>query len=213
MINQSLKVLIVEDEAIFRSLLKDHISATFPASSIIEAVDGEVAWNLFREHTPEFCIVDLRLPKLRGELLINLMQQHHLSPRILVLTNQALNESPKIMRTKNDVLFVEKTASLKELDSALHQLFGKSKTWNADLPTRVLTSQKGPKNEQLTDRETLVLCMIGEGKTNECVALALGISTHTVRTHRRNLMQKLGIHNAALLVRYALDHELSGLRH
>ncbi|MDV7394872.1 helix-turn-helix transcriptional regulator, partial [Arthrospira platensis SPKY1] len=60
--------------------------------------------------------------------------------------------------------------------------------------------------------EKTILAMVGEGKRSEAIAGVLGISVHTVRTHRRNLMQKLGIHSGALLVRYAIDSGLAGKR-
>ena len=50
--------------------------------------------------------------------------------------------------------------------------------------------------------------MIAEGKTNNIIAEMLFISTHTVNTHRKNIMQKLGVNNTAAIVMYAVKYRL-----
>ncbi len=62
--------------------------------------------------------------------------------------------------------------------------------------------------EQLTPRETDVLCLIAQGYTNRQTADALCISVRTVESHRANLMAKLGLRGRVALVRYAREHGL-----
>lgn len=62
--------------------------------------------------------------------------------------------------------------------------------------------------EMLTSREREILCYIVRGKTNTQIAYALSLSVKTVEWHRANLMNKLGMHNVADLVRHALQHGL-----
>ncbi len=56
----------------------------------------------------------------------------------------------------------------------------------------------------LTDREREVLQLLAEGKSNRDTAQLLNLSLHTVETHRTNLMRKLGLHNIAEIVAYAM---------
>ncbi len=56
----------------------------------------------------------------------------------------------------------------------------------------------------LTDKEQEVLELLGQGLTNEEAAPMLALSPETVQTHRRNIMRKLGLHNAMQLQSYAL---------
>ena len=58
--------------------------------------------------------------------------------------------------------------------------------------------------ELLTTREREVLQMLAEGNTNKEVAKMLALSTYTVESHRTNMMQKLGLHNTAEIVLYAV---------
>jgi DNA-binding NarL/FixJ family response regulator len=62
--------------------------------------------------------------------------------------------------------------------------------------------------ELLTDREREVLQLLAEGKSNKEVATILDLSTHTVETHRTNLMHKLNLHNTAEIVLYAVRKKI-----
>lgn len=204
------KVLIVEDEAIFRSLFCDYVQSEFKWIDTIEACDGQQGWEQFRQHEPDYCIVDLSLPKLRGEVLINMMQSHHKPPRILILSAQATRDLPERISNAEQLLSVDKMAPLQNLNEALKHLFNGQHT---DLgPLEISSKPTAPEDpfSDLTLREKTILGMIAEGKKSEAIGEMLGISVNTVRTHRRNLMQKLRIHSAALLVRYALEHGLVG---
>jgi len=60
----------------------------------------------------------------------------------------------------------------------------------------------------LTDREREVLQLLAEGRSNKEVATLLGLSIHTVDTHRTNFMQKLSLHNTAEIVMYAMRKKI-----
>jgi DNA-binding NarL/FixJ family response regulator len=63
-------------------------------------------------------------------------------------------------------------------------------------------------HDALTERETQVLELIVQGMTNRQIGQALNLSHKTIEYHRTNLMQKLGIHSVAELVRYAISQNL-----
>jgi DNA-binding NarL/FixJ family response regulator len=72
------------------------------------------------------------------------------------------------------------------------------------------TGRKSPGEQTpLTRREHEVLKLIAAGKTTNQIADALFISSNTAETHRRNLLHKLHLPNAASLVRYAVEHGLA----
>ena len=62
----------------------------------------------------------------------------------------------------------------------------------------------------LTQREKEILYHIGQGKTTQQIAETLMLSTHTVHTHRKNIMRKTGVHKTADLIRYAMSHTTAG---
>ena len=69
-------------------------------------------------------------------------------------------------------------------------------------------SQESNDLPKLTRRETHILRLIADGKTTNVIAEELFISPLTVETHRRNLMQKLEVSNAASLIRIAVEKKL-----
>jgi two-component system response regulator NreC len=75
---------------------------------------------------------------------------------------------------------------------------------------RVGTGEERSSYDALTPRERQVLQLIGEGRTNQEIAEKLGLSVHTVQTHRVHIMNKLGLHNRAQLVSYAARLGLLG---
>jgi two-component system response regulator NreC len=204
------KVLVVEDESIFRSLICDHLQNEFKNLVVIEANDGEEGWAKFRLHEPEFCIIDLRLPKLRGEVLIDLMQRHHKPARILVLTGQATGDLVESIRNPQRLFFVDKMAPLERLNDALMLFLDSQDTDPGPFGLEDNAADEEGPLARLTSRERTILGLIGEGKKSQAISEMLDISIHTVRVHRRNLMQKLNINSAAMLVRFALDHGLAG---
>ena len=61
---------------------------------------------------------------------------------------------------------------------------------------------------QLTGKEKEVLKLIAVGNTNKEIAIKLKIGEETIKSHRKNIMNKFDIHNTAELVRFAIDHQL-----
>ena len=77
--------------------------------------------------------------------------------------------------------------------------------------TKYFTAQEGKRNKEIekyTIRETEVLHLISKGLSNPEIAEVLHLSTHTIHSHRKTLMQKMGVKNAALLVRRAFEYKL-----
>jgi len=137
---------------------------------VLEASDGEKGWEQFRSHRPDFCIVDLRLPRMSGEMLINLMQSEPIPPRILVLTGQTLAELPDIVEKTDKLFFVEKMAPLEKLDEALSNLFHSRPAELWRIEPKSVKSPAPPKLDQLTRREKTILGMVGDGKSSESIS-------------------------------------------
>jgi DNA-binding NarL/FixJ family response regulator len=62
--------------------------------------------------------------------------------------------------------------------------------------------------DQLTERETQVLQLLVDGRTNRQIGVALGLSENTIKYHLRNILEKLHLHNRAQVVAYAMRHGL-----
>ena len=68
------------------------------------------------------------------------------------------------------------------------------------------SKEEAIKKHKLTDREVEIIRGLANGLTSETIGEELFISEHTVRTHRKNILKKLGLHNSSELVQYALNN-------
>lgn len=204
-------LLLVEDEEVLRGLLREHIAFNHPRIRILETGDGASGWAIFRKEQPEYCVIDLRLPTMDGWSLIELMAGHHTPPRILILTAQTNWVPPGPFRCSERVLFLDKTAPLEKLSSALRELITKDTGQESAFSLSGVGTNR-TEDIGLTKRERLIVSLIGGGMPIRSIAEMLGISLHTALTHRKNILRKLDLNSSNQLVRYAIETGISGAR-
>ena len=103
--------------------------------------------------------------------------------------------------------YVLKEQAAQELIAALRQVLSGSIYLSPSISESVVTallSRKEQPSDLLTPREKQVLQLIAEGKTTKDIASLLHLSVKTAESHRSNIMNRLGVHNVASLVRYAI---------
>jgi DNA-binding NarL/FixJ family response regulator len=170
--------------------------------------------------------MDISMPRLNGMEATAIMKKQNPGMKIVILTVHETEEYVyEILRAGADG-YVLKSAGKKEILAALKTAmsgekflspgitnilidgFSKSPHDNDHDPKKVI-AQPG---NTLTKRETEVLRYIANGNTNRQIAEILFLSVRTVNTHRTNLMQKLGMHDTAALVRFAIETGLITLK-
>ncbi|MEA1926594.1 MAG: response regulator transcription factor [Candidatus Auribacterota bacterium] len=210
------KILLADDHAVVRKGLRTILEKELPGCTVIEASDGIRAVDQARREEPELAVIDIGMPGLNG--LEAIRQILHRSPaiRILVLS---LHTEEEIVRRSFEYGasgYLLKECAVDELVGAVRAVFKGKRYLSAGLPDSVCEavrrkSKKAPISdplEKLTHREREVLGLLAEGHNNSAIAEQLFISPETVRTHRKNLMRKLDVHNIASLVKLALEHHL-----
>lgn len=113
---------------------------------------------------------------------------------------------------------VKKECSVKEIKSALNSTFRGDKFFCSDIANQLKSESiniekvpfksLNPSSAQLSDRELQIIQFIAEGYTNSQIAAIIYLSNHTVNTHRKNIMKKLGVNNTAGIVMYAVKTEM-----
>jgi two-component system nitrate/nitrite response regulator NarL len=197
--------LLIEDEELLRALLIQHIQLSFPDWRIIETGNGLDAWEIFKRNTPSHVILDLKLPGLSGGILLKLMAEHHMAPRVMVLTGQTPDQETMSMQQQfSSLIWMEKGESLGKVHEAMVR-FSAAKPINTK-PGKITIACDGVPNGNLTHRESMVLSLIGSGCRYREIAGVLGISLHTVHVHRRNIMRKLQLNSSAQLAVYAVKN-------
>jgi DNA-binding NarL/FixJ family response regulator len=204
-------VLILEDHRTLRELLcelfRDRIGLR-----PIEAGDVAEALTLARRHRPSLAIVDIGLPGSNGLDFLRRARREMPGLRMLVLSSmQGLQMVRGIIQAGANG-YVDKSSSLATIRQASAAVLA-GRTWfderfNALL--RKALSQPSPDAQLsiLTPREHEVLLLVTQSHSSKEVAVKLGVSIKTAENHRTNLMRKLGIHDTAALVRFAIRHDL-----
>lgn len=210
------RVLLADDHTIVREGLAGLLSAQADMEVVAQAGDGHEAVERAIATRPDVVVLDLNMPRLDGLEAARRIRKALPATRILVLTMH--DEEEYVLRLVRAGVhgYLVKDGAAAELVTAIRAVrkggghFGPQAAralagaWQEARPL--------PEDpyERLTDREREVFRLLVEGRTNAQVAETLGISPKTVDNHRTHLMEKLGVHNATELVRFAARRGLLG---
>jgi DNA-binding NarL/FixJ family response regulator len=197
-------VLLADDHSLvrrgFRRMLDDD-----PAIVVVgEASDGAEAIALAAELAPQVIVMDCAMPKISG--LAAARQILTASPKAAILmlsmhTEQTLVRQAMAAGARGYIL---KSAVDLDLAGAVKRVAAGETVLDPALER----STQGADVRPLTARELEVLQLICDGLSNREIAAKLDLSVNTVSVHRTNIMNALGVHKAAELVVYAMQHGL-----
>jgi DNA-binding NarL/FixJ family response regulator len=163
--------------------------------------------------SPGVVVLDLAMRGLPGLEAVRRAAKSSARPRVLVLAPYADPDSVRQAFAAGARGYLPTSAERRELESAIEAL-ANGETWLSpsiagvvlqDLtrPTRPEAATPAPSG-RLTARQREVLALVAEGASTKEIAKRLAISVKTVETHRAQIMERLGIHHLAGLVRYAV---------
>jgi len=209
-------ILLADDHAILRQGLR-RILESYPSFSVVaEAASGLEAVELARQLQPDVAIVDVGMTGLNGiEATAQILRR---SPRTAVLILSMHNDERYITRAlKAGALgYLLKDSVEEDLVQAI-QSATEGRQFFSPAVARLLEGRQGalPLGEKvedrydlLTERERQVYQLLAEGHSNKEIASRLGLSLHTVETHRTRIMEKLDVHSTAELVLSAVRRGL-----
>lgn len=212
----SITILLADDHAILRQGLR-RILEGYPEFSVVaEAASGLQAVELAREHQPDVAIVDIGMAGLNG--IEATAQIRRRAPRTAVLILSMHNDERYISRALRAGAcgYLLKDSVEEDLVQAI-QAARQGRQFFSPQVVRLLEIRQvwipaGKKVEDryelLTERERQVYQLLAEGQSNKDIASLLGLSLHTVETHRTRIMEKLDVHSAAELVLSAVRRGL-----
>lgn len=204
------RVLLVDDHDLVRAGLRALVSG-FPDVDVVgEASTGRGALAAVQKRAVDVVLMDLAMPDLNGLETTARMAKAAPDVRVIILSMHASEEHALQALRDGAAGYLLKDSSAAELEQAIRTvregrtfLTPKIATLIADYVQR--TGVKETPGESLSPRQKEILQLIGEGKGTKEIAVLLQVSVKTVETHRAKLMEKLGIHEIAGLVRYAIE--------
>jgi len=209
------RVLVADDHTIVRQGLVGILKASAEVEVVAEASDGNEAVERALKTKPDVAVLDVSMPRLSGIEAARRIHEALPATRLLVLTMHDDEEYILKMVRAGASGYLLKDGAASELLAGIRALkagktfFGPHAAKAlADAFTRDSPTEPADPYERLTDREREVFQLVVEGKTNPEIGETLFISPKTVDNHRTRLMEKLGLHSTAELVRYAARHKL-----
>lgn len=199
----SITILIVDDHPIVLKGIHALLSSSFPRAGILDAAGVGEAEKILMRHDVDIMITDLDLNGESGTTLIRHVRDIRPATQVVVYTMHEEPWSVSEIDSMDVEAVVMKSDSAGELLTAVGCLLDGKGYYSATF-SRLLGSQKR-QPDRLSCRETQVVDLTAAGLSSADIALQLGISINTVEFHRRRIMQKLGVSNAAEMVSRATE--------
>ncbi len=216
--SDSVRVLVVDDQALVREGLMTLLDATSDITPVASAADGEEAVALCARHRPDVVLMDLRMPKLDGVEATRRIREALPQTEIVVLTTHADEDSILDALRAGARGYLTKDAGIAEISRAVHAAAAHQALLDPIVHSRLIAAAgaaRGPSPppilpDELTPREAEVLSLIARGLSNAEIASTLVVSEATVKSHINHLFAKIGARDRAQAVHYAYTRGLAG---
>ncbi|WP_271253786.1 response regulator transcription factor [Pseudanabaena sp. Chao 1811] len=214
------KILLVEDDELFRLGLQVRLQQETKIAVLAEASDGETAIDLAKQQIFDLVLLDIGLPGLGGMETCRQLKQNHPNLPILVLTSR--NERTLISRlvTAGAQGYCMKGVAAETLILAMRSLIAGASWWDATATAEIQHTFQNHSSEltddpsseakvnTLTRREKEILMLMSEHKTNQEIADLLYISSGTVRVHIHTILHKLEVADRKQAIAIATQNNL-----
>jgi two-component system NarL family response regulator len=217
---EPIRVVVVDDQELFRRGLVMLVGADDDIEVIGEGADGDEALALAEAKAPDVILMDVRMPKRSGIEACVAIKQAAPAAKIIMLT-MSDDEADLYEAIKNGASgYLLKDASIDEVSQAIRVVADGQSLISPSMAAKLLEefktiSRTGGKDEaiapKLTDRELEVLNLVARGLNNREIAKQLFISENTVKNHVRNILEKLQLHSRMEAVMYAVREKLLDL--
>ena len=207
-----MKILIADDHIVVRLGIKQILADAFKQAKFGEASNGQEVLELIWRETWDAVVLDVTMPGRSGlEILTEIKRDRPKLP-VLMLSMHPEDQFAIRLLKAGASGYMTKESAPAELVGAMRKALSGGRYISATLAEKMAELigtdvQKEP-HERLSDREFLILRLIGSGKAVGGIARELGLSAKTVSTYRARLLQKMSLTNNAELVHYAFQHQL-----
>jgi DNA-binding NarL/FixJ family response regulator len=197
-----IRILVADDHPVVREGLAAIINRQPDMLVIGEASNGRQAVELYRQHSPDVSLMDLRMPVMNGVEAITAIRKQFPDSRFIVLTTYDGDEDIYRALQAGAHAYLLKDMFREELLEAIRTVHAGQRRIPGAVATRLAERMAG---NDLTAREGEVLQLIASGKTNREIATGLEITEGTVKGHVNNILSKLGVSDRTQAVTTAIQ--------
>ena len=209
-----IRVVIADDHTILREGLRQLLSAAPDIDAVGEAADGHEVLARVRSLEFDVLLLDMSMPGKSGIELIKQVKSEKPKLRVLVLSMHEETQYAVRAIKAGASGYLTKDSAGTQLVTAIRKVAAGGAFISAEVAEQLalgaMPDGDGPPHTRLSDREFEVFQRLVAGESVTDIAASLNLSGKTVSTHKARLLEKLGVHNQADLVRYAMKHGLGG---
>jgi|SRR5215472_5522093 len=217
------RIVLADDHTLVRAGIRALVERLPGVEVLAEASDGRQALKLVETHSPDVVLMDVTMPGLNGLEATSRIAREAPGTKVIVVSVHADPESVLEAIDAGASGYVLKDAGVAELELALDAVMHGGTFLSPSISRHVIddyrrrlkasgsngggapgSSPDKVELARLTPRQREILQLLAEGASPRRIARTLGLSIKTVETHRAQLMERLGIHDLAGLVRFAI---------
>lgn len=203
-------IVLADDHALIRAGIRALLENLPDVQVVGEAGSGEEVMVLVEKTHPTLVLMDITMPGINGIESTRRLLQQYPDTKVIILSMHLEHQYALRALQAGAKGYLLKGARAPELELAISSV-ARGDTYlspavSSLIVEKVVSGSTEPSPlEQLTPRQREILRLIAEGMTSKEIALKLGVSVKTVKTHRSDMMSQLGIHDIAGLVRFAVQ--------
>ena len=209
---QKIKIIIVDDHKMFRDGIRALLEKEKNIEVVADAKDANELLNILKNITPDVILMDIDMGETNGIDATAEVKRSHPEINILALSMHGEHNYILKMLEAGATGYILKNAGKEEMLTAIISVASGDSYFSREVSSRLIEYLNKPqisikntdKEIPLTNREIEILKLIAQEYSNPEIAEELFISIRTVDTHRRNLIEKLGVKNTAGLVKFAI---------
>ena len=213
--DNSIKIIIVDDHKLFRMTLRNSLSNLTNITISGEADCGAALFELLNKVPCDIVLLDLILPDMKATDIHKRLRSEFPTVKILVISMDNTVETVCGMLKLGIEGFISKQeGGIEEIAQAITSIAAGYEYYGHDISTlmyKIYVSKKDDKKmpyQEFTAREKEILKLCSEGLIAKEIANRLFISVNTVNNHKTNMFRKLGINNVMEMVHYAFKHKI-----
>ncbi len=200
-----IRVLVADDHPIVRGGIVALLESADDLSVVGEASTGLQAVELAFEHEPDIVLMDLQMPELGGaEATARILEQRP-GIRVIVLTTYESDSAILQAIEAGASGYLLKAAPAGEILAGIRSVAAGDVALAPSIAAMLVNRVKAPAGPTLSARETEVLALVAQGKSNPAIAQALFVSEATVKTHLLHVFEKLNVSDRTRAVTKAME--------
>ena len=210
-----IKVLLADDHKIFREGVRSILEKEKDIEVVGEAANGPEVIDLIEQLEVDVLVLDIDIGKPNGIEITDMVHKKHPGTKVLILSMMGLHDFVIQALEKGAIGFLLKNTGKDEVLTAIRSVSKGDSYFSREVSEILIEQLQKPSSSRkksadipLSPREIEVLKLIALEFSNSEIAEKLFISIRTVDTHRRNLLEKLGVKNTAGLVKFAIQKGL-----